>query len=808
MKLRTKVAIFFGSFLFVITLGIFLYTHYVVGAIIKKQTTSNFSIIADQGESTYFVFKEIMKTRSLDWSSDITIQNTAKAILDAREGTALRARFANEFSTYLNEKKMPYDKTVFLVDLIERNGFIVASTKPERIGKNETAEVTTLGKNTHNFDEAFDSSFGQVFVSGVVLEERESSIPFIHSTVRLFSKNKNEDFVPLDAVLVIHFSNMSQIAEALGAMGGNQMGRQTQNLLLKSYKTSDIYLVNSDRTMVTPSRYVSDVAQRQKVDTFPVRECLNNGREVNGEYDNYRGERVFGSSMCFQKDAEVIIVEVKKDEVFAAATNLSRGAAVGAVVVFILGLFVTSLFVRKPLGRVSAVVASLARAMKGDFSVRAPVSGKDETAELAQAFNVMIETVQTSQEKLKEANDKIQKEATELERDVEEHERQEKFLDESRRAQVNLLEDAWQAKEKLEVEKNRLQTILSSIGDGLLIIDGAYRVVLVNPAVATMFEVARQELVGKDLRTVLTIWKKRKEAIPPAQWPIEEVFLTKKTYEATLEDDLSISTENHPEKIPVVFSVAPLGGSVAGAVIVFRDATKDRELDDAKSGFISVASHQLRTPLTTIRWYAEMLLSGDAGELSESQRDFLTEVHGGAERLYQTVDLLLGISRVESGKIKTEKVPIDIGVFTNEIAKELAPQIDEKNIIFTATSDEPAPVIVQLDSLTLRQVILNLISNAIRYTNAKGTIEIKWSVGGDPKEVTYMVHDNGIGIPESQRGRIFSKFFRAENARSWAPDGSGLGLALVKDLVESWGGKVWFESVEGQGTTFFFTVPL
>jgi len=118
------------------------------------------------------------------------------------------------------------------------------------------------------------------------------------------------------------------------------------------------------------------------------------------------------------------------------------------------------------------------------------------------------------------------------------------------------------------------------------------------------------------------------------------------------------------------------------------------------------------------------------------------------------------------------------------------------------------PVVVSQDSLTLRQVVLNLISNAIRYSNENGTIEIKWSVDNEKKEVVYMVRDNGIGIPENQRPRIFSKFFRAENARAWAPDGSGLGLALVKDLVESWGGKVWFEGTEGQGTTFFFTVPL
>ena len=808
MKLRTQAAIFFGLFLFVITLGIFLYTQYVIGGVFKKQTTDNFRIIAEQTESTYLVFREVIKTRTLDWSSDIKIQSIAKAILAASEGSPDRTRLAKEFTTYLNEKKMPYDKTIFLVDLINRNGIIFASTKPERIGRDENIEKTSIGNKTHNFDEVTNSKFGEAFVSGVVIEDRESPVPFIHSSVLLFSEDKTGEFVPLDAILLIHFANLSQAAEALGASSNNETVRLTTGLFLKSYETSDVYLVNSERTMVTPSRYVQDITQRQKVDTFPVRECLNNGREIHGEYDNYQGVRVIGSSMCFQKERDVIIVEVQKDEIFSTMTALARGTAVASVAVFVLGIFIIFFFVRRPLARISEVVTALNCAIKGDLTIRTPVSGKDETADLARAFNIMIETVQASQEKLNVANEKIKKEASLLERDVKVHEQQEKFLDQSRRAQVNLLEDAWQAKERLEVEKNRLQTILSSIGDGLLIIDGAYRVVLINPVAATMFGMAREEINGKDLRTIITFWKKRKEVIPPALWPFEEVFLTKKTIEVTLDDDFSISTENHTEKIPIVFSVAPLDGVVAGAVVVIRDATKDRELDDAKSGFISVASHQLRTPLTTIRWYAEMLLSGDAGELSASQRDFLTEVHGGAERLYQTVDLLLGISRVESGKIKTIKTPIDLDVFTGEIAKELAPQIDEKKLVLNIISGDMGPVVVSQDSLTLRQVVLNLISNAIRYSNENGTIEIKWSVDNEKKEVVYMVRDNGIGIPENQRPRIFSKFFRAENARAWAPDGSGLGLALVKDLVESWGGKVWFEGTEGQGTTFFFTVPL
>jgi len=251
-------------------------------------------------------------------------------------------------------------------------------------------------------------------------------------------------------------------------------------------------------------------------------------------------------------------------------------------------------------------------------------------------------------------------------------------------------------------------------------------------------------------------------------------------------------------------------GELSGnnAVIIVRDANKDRELDKAKSGFISTASHQLRTPLTTIRWYSEMLLSGSYGALSEAQHDLVNEIHDGVNRLYQTINLLLGISRIESGKIGNDRVPIDLTAITTEVVKELSPSMVEKKLVYFSFSAQTYPIVVILDPVSLRQVILNLFANSIRYTNSNGTIEGRWLVDNEKNEVIYSVRDNGIGIPKAARGKIFSKFFRADNAISKIPDGTGLGLAFVKDIVTSWGGKVWFESEEGKGTTFFFTIPM
>ncbi len=396
-------------------------------------------------------------------------------------------------------------------------------------------------------------------------------------------------------------------------------------------------------------------------------------------------------------------------------TIIVGGAVITAVILWV--FFV----MRRTMRRFEAIVAVAEEVSRGDFTLRVPSTGKDKIGRLATAFNTMLNMIEISQERLSG-------QALILEKDIKENEEQSKYLLELKLEQHSLLEHAWAGKEKLEFEKNRLSIILSSMGEALILINGQYIITLTNPKVAEMFGMSDKDLLGKDLRTVAKLWKKKKDEIPPEKWPIEGALVDKKVITAGLEDELSITTENHKEHISVAFSIAPLSGGLEGAVIVFHDVTDDRYLDDAKTGFISVASHQLRTPLTTIRWYSEMLLSGDAGDLTEAQRDFLNEIHGGAERLYQTIDLLLGISRIESGRLKFEKIPISLTSFTEDIIKEIRPQIDAKKIIFTTVPPEGDDMFVMLDSLTLRQVILNLLSNSINYTNDDGTIEASWAI--------------------------------------------------------------------------------
>jgi signal transduction histidine kinase len=229
-----------------------------------------------------------------------------------------------------------------------------------------------------------------------------------------------------------------------------------------------------------------------------------------------------------------------------------------------------------------------------------------------------------------------------------------------------------------------------------------------------------------------------------------------------------------------------------------------RELDKAKDEFISMASHQLRTPLTAIKGYLSMLLDGDAGEVKVGQYDFIQEAYSGANRMVSLINDLLNISRMETGRFFIEPVEIDVESIVKEEVQQLINQAREKDIYLKIEKKGKIPHI-WADETKIRQVIMNFIDNAIHYTQ-KGRVTVK--LGREKGCFVFAVSDTGIGVPESQQPKLFEKFFRAENALHARPDGTGLGIYLAKKVIEDHNGKVFFESVEGKGSTFGFRLPL
>ncbi len=390
------------------------------------------------------------------------------------------------------------------------------------------------------------------------------------------------------------------------------------------------------------------------------------------------------------------------------------------------------------------------------------------------------------------------------------------------RGRRQALELADSATIDLQSERNNVleqhekdEAILGGIGEGLIVFNRHGNVERVNAAAQRFLGYDETELVGKNFSNVLVATNSETgHEIPRAKRPAAQALEGHKAIATKMS-----YTRKNGQRFPVDLNVAPvsLGGKVIGAIEVFRDITHEYELDKAKSEFVSLASHQLRTPLSAINWYAEMLVNGDAGKLKKEQAEYLREIYEGNQRMVELVNSLLDVSRLELGRMANQPVPTDMSEVVESIEKELTTAIVGKKLAFSKyITPHMAPVIG--DSKQLRMIVQNLLSNATKYTPVKGSVKVvlrRATVkevlhAGLPHERPYLffsVQDNGYGIPEEQAVHIFEKLFRANNVRKLDVEGTGLGLYIVKKVVESMGGRVWFDSVENIGTTFYVVLP-
>jgi PAS domain S-box-containing protein len=237
----------------------------------------------------------------------------------------------------------------------------------------------------------------------------------------------------------------------------------------------------------------------------------------------------------------------------------------------------------------------------------------------------------------------------------------------------------------------------------------------------------------------------------------------------------------------------------------YLDITNQKQLDRAKDEFISLVSHQLRTPLTAIRIYGEMLGSGMLGTLSDEQKTHIGQMTDASKRLIRLVGDILDISRVELGHVVNHPQPTDVNRLLQTLVDEIQPIVEEKNIKLLFESDSTIES-AHVDSYILDQIVHNLLSNAVRYTKPRtGKIEVTLINDNDGHLLS--VKDNGIGIPKTAHRYVFNRFYRADNTMNIKEQGTGLGLYMVKQMAETAGYDVWFESSAGKGTTFFVRIP-
>ncbi|OIO55575.1 hypothetical protein AUJ46_01240 [Candidatus Peregrinibacteria bacterium CG1_02_54_53] len=228
-----------------------------------------------------------------------------------------------------------------------------------------------------------------------------------------------------------------------------------------------------------------------------------------------------------------------------------------------------------------------------------------------------------------------------------------------------------------------------------------------------------------------------------------------------------------------------------------------KDLDRQKDELISIVSHQLATPVTSVKWYIEMLLDGDSGELTEEQKKQLMTMQGVTADLVDLVGMILDVSRIQLGRMKVDRGDLDLGTFFTEVLAVIEPKATVKKQQFIKSLPKTLPT-ASLDKRLMRMTLENLLSNAVKYTPEGGQVEL--NVSFTDHTLCYEVKDTGCGIPKEDQEKIFGKLFRATNVRN--TEGNGLGLFAAKGAAEAQGGKVWFTSESGKGTTFYVEVPL
>jgi signal transduction histidine kinase len=277
-----------------------------------------------------------------------------------------------------------------------------------------------------------------------------------------------------------------------------------------------------------------------------------------------------------------------------------------------------------------------------------------------------------------------------------------------------------------------------------------------------------------------------------------------------ISNELSVALENAKAFMEIQNFNETLQDRINKATKSLQKANSQlKELDEAKDEFISMASHQLRTPLTTVKGYVSMLDEGDFGKLTNEQKQSVDLALDGSNRMARLIDDLLNVSRMEAGKFYIEPTKVDLIKLVQEEINLLQTMAKSKKVSLSAKLHINKLHALNLDENKTRQVVMNLIDNAIHYSEPpKGGGRVEVSLAEKESEVVFKVIDNGIGVPKDQQSKLFTKMFRARNAKEIRPDGTGLGLFLVKRVVEDQGGRLIFESKPGKGSVFGFAMPI
>lgn len=377
--------------------------------------------------------------------------------------------------------------------------------------------------------------------------------------------------------------------------------------------------------------------------------------------------------------------------------------------------------------------------------------------------------------------------------------------------EINIAQELKRTLQISNTDLLKFKLAVDNASDHVIITDPDAIVLYVNRACASITGYLPEEVIGKKAGKLWGNMMGR----PFYQHMWQTIKSDKKTFIGEM-----TNRRKNGSIYQVVVSISPVldgAGKILFFVALERDNTKQKETDKAKSEFVSLATHQMRTPITVINWCSEMILDGHAGTLNEKQTEYFNDIYAASKRMNEIIKSFLHILRLETAEHPAMLVQTNVASIAEETLKGFRLESEKKAQHIVEHFDSSLPSIMT-DPDLIKVILQNFISNAIKYTAEHGEIVVTlahMNKGSTIGEVTVKedsllmaVQDSGIGIPPSENDQIFTKFFRAANAKRDDPNGNGLGLYMSKIMVDLLGGMVWFTSIEGKGTTFFVLLPI
>lgn len=434
--------------------------------------------------------------------------------------------------------------------------------------------------------------------------------------------------------------------------------------------------------------------------------------------------------------------------------------------------FLIHKIVVKPILELNIISQVIAR---GDLSKRVRTKPIDEIGELSGNFNAVINNLTSGMQQLAY----------------------------SLRDEKTKEKELAQNYQELNREKAKAEALLRSIGDAVIAVDDQKKIILFNEAASQMIGVTSITAMGQPYDQIL---KFLDEA---GKKPAADFIASALTGEKGAENSRIMLETTNNLTVPVLQTTSTIlrgENKISGVIIVLKDITQEKELEKLKDEFVSLASHELRTPMTAIKGLISMIFEGDYGAVNETLKDPLSDIAKSTQRLIELVNDMLDVSRIESGRTKITISAVSIPELVAEIVGMLKPLADQKKIqLGVNPSIQSAQDKVNADPDKVKQILINLINNAIKFTDS-GNVAVSFRPQG--KFAYISVTDSGVGITREDQSKLFGKFSQISTSQLGRPPGTGLGLYISKEFAEKMGGELWLERSESnQGSTFTFSLP-